>query len=248
MRYILCEDTGSGFKFFESVRDAYGFDDSTCKVISSNGNQQYQDCMTALLGTLNSGDKLLLAFDNIGIVDNFNPKTIVALATNKCKQLGVDLWYTSFYCFEELFLSYKELKHLCSSIKGKDAELQTMLVALSHVNTCIFSSTEYYDRETSCISDVIKIAPKAGKNKEHFCSELLRRLTARLRAEKMGVFYISKSVLGKCWLDSCTSIRLGTRCSDCISNLKDKDAKDKVLYMECNSCTRLHNSFSVFFE
>lgn len=244
MHYIICEDEGSGYQFFDCISKICN---TPCKLVSSRGNQNFSMKLLEVAEELNNGDKLLLAFDNIGVVKGFNPKDIIIKAVEICRIKNVNLWITMYYCFEEVFLSYSELHRLCKYFAPTDNKLSQYEQVLDFVRTSIMNNEDYYDKFNPLVSNFINDIKRAGENREHFCDALLANVSRLIK----GKLSINKGSLGACWLSNCNDLKFKNKdfiCHCCNYCMKDKSSVDKLLNLESNSASVLYRPFSDFFK
>lgn len=196
------------------------------------------------------GDSLFVAFDNIGISTRINSKTGVKVGfdsgdfirntTQKCRLCNVNFYCTTYYCFEELYLSYTELLNLCI----RDCKIADLCKALSYVQNHIKAGTEYFDRNNQNVQYIANLRADALYNKEHFADALLYQVTYNI---KHGKFTISKerkkNCFLKCRIDSCDNLRVTDKvlsnstfmCDHCKFNMANNTDIDKLLDLEKKS-------------
>lgn len=250
MLYIITEDTNSARTFWKIVADTwktsgnYTFvpllKDSKGKQIGGNTALEHQ--VNDLLPKLSKGDDLFIVFDYIHNTSNFIPGDFIQLTYQKCRVTGVNFKFTSYYCFEELYLSYIELYHMICNSKAKT----TITNTLRYVQECIKNRRNYFDKTQQEIIDFINYYQKdASSNREHFANALLISVTQLLD----GKFKIIKSGdcfynQGACWLLPCDDVRKLMRNDYEINNIcknkckfkcKDCSTKDKLLDLNNHS-------------
>ena len=191
MLYIVTEDSNSG-RYFWKIVFATFLNDSDYELVEFNtskdpqgktvivsGNNALDGLVDKALLKAKTNDSLFVALDAVGTCTRINQKTgkkvtfdygdFVNNTTQKCKSANVNLYLSSYYCFEEIYLSYIELEHLVAI----DSKLPNLAPIIKYVRECIDKNQEYYDRNRQEIQDVIKIKPDAATNKEHFADALL---------------------------------------------------------------------------
>lgn len=246
MYHIICEDKGSGFQFFKYIADIYS--NNSYNIVSSDGNQNFLDKLSEVADILKSGDRLLLAFDNIGVMNKFNPKEIVSKAHKICSKKKVGLWHTKYYCFEEVYLSYSEFFRLCQYHSNDKSELKQYISVLDFVRKSIMSQEDYYDKDNPLINDFIAHIKRAGENREHFCDALLENTSRWVR----GNVTICKGSFGECWLRSCDDAKVKNKeytCNNlCNFCMRRNRADEKLSHLENNSLSVLYLPYSDFFK
>lgn len=232
MKYILCEDSGSGLIFFQQLSKYFSKED--CKVLTSSGNSTYLDSLESLINDLSEYDTLILAFDSVEITDNFNPRNIINTAKYYCDLINVKLYYTCYYCFEELFLSYKFLKDMFISGSYNKDDKDLWYDILNYIYTSIQSGDDYYDSSNDFVKYVKQSTDKARKTKEKFTKAVLTHVSGSI----FGDFKITDGHFGNCWLTCCSDVNIRNkqyRCSKCNSNFKCANSMEKLLELEKHS-------------
>ncbi|WP_300769555.1 hypothetical protein [uncultured Acetatifactor sp.] len=239
MFYIVTEDKNSARDFWEaavSVHRSPGTYMMVPLIHNEGGNTTLLRQVQNLSDTLMSGDELLVVFDYVKITKDFNPYDLVANTESLCAKLGVKFYYTKYYCFEEVLLSYEYISDI-SNTRHRDV--------LEYVNNCINANIEYFDtmnmdkRVKGFIAEVGHHIP----NKEHFANELLVEATkcinGHFRLTKRNNFLHSS---GECWIDDCEGIRnkmnehqAVSECGKCSYACKNCTDECKIRHLEKHS-------------
>lgn len=235
MLYIITEDSNSARDFWKCVAKTFRAANTYTLVPliknkngkPSAGNTTLNTQVLSILPNLQSGDTLFIAFDNIAATKGFNPYNFINKVHSICNGLGINVKFTSYYCFEELYLSYEEVFNMYSSLSKHN---KIILEALKYVYNSINSNHDYYDK-SKCIQDFINIHSEAGRNREHFANALLLSVTQALNGT--GHFVITKSSgafdkQAECWLKDCNTIQ---------SNMPPQQIKN-VCNCMCNYCCK----------
>lgn len=272
MLYVITEDENSGRDFWGTVMKTFlqptdftmvEFDmtiNSKGKKVQISGNLALDALVNKTLEKSQAGDSLFVAFDNIGMsrartTNNgqekyFDSGDFINRTKQKCMKTGVDFYITSYYCFEEIYLSYLELENLVR-IDSKKSELASVI---EYVRRNIENGTDYYKRNNVLVKKVIALRADANKNKEHFTDALLFQAT---RAIVNGKFTISKkaSDLLKCWMMNCADLQKNGEknhnfpsqhdCQNCKFKMREHNAAEKLLDLSKNS---LINNAKVTFD
>lgn len=240
MLYIITEDSNSARVFWDTVAGVFKGKDNYRMVPflngkngkPSSGNSTLVSQLKNLILTINSEDTILLVFDNISKLGNIPIATFLNFVTNISNKYNVKIKVTSYYCFEELYLSYEEL------IKLNHNNKEVIVRALKFVRDSLINGVDYYDTKYQEIVDFINFYKKdSGKNREHFANALLIASTHNIN----GDFRIIKSgdsfkKQGRCWIKDC---------KDIMQDIK-LDYGDKAVNNKCgikctfkckNSCT-----------
>ena len=242
MKYILCEDSGSGFEFFKYLKDIYSTSEE-CEVRTTYGNSGYSDCLEELVQELKTNDTLILAFDSVEVENNFNPKNIITAAKYYCEQVGAKCYYTVYYCFEELFLSYNYLEEMFQSGSYNKSDKSLWVNILHYLHDSIHKGNEYYIDNNDLVKYVKETIKKAGRTKEKFTKAVLTHISGSIS----GDFKITGGEFGKCWLVSCDCVRMKNkayRCNECNSRFKGKVDIEKLFELEQNSLSAFVIPFS----
>ena len=104
MIFILCEDEGAGFQIYRDICEQF-LKDKSYELISSYGNRGLEKEFRKLKSKIHPNDKLLLAFDNVDLTSEFDPNQFLLRVKKFCDKNNVELFYTKYYCFEEIYLS-----------------------------------------------------------------------------------------------------------------------------------------------
>ncbi len=150
MLYIITEDSNSARVFWEIVVNEFRGKNNYILVPlfkgkdskDSGGNTTLKSQVTQLIDSLNTYDELLVVFDNINNSRNFNKVRFIKWALNICKIYNINIRFTDYYCFEEVYLSYSELIDMYMKCNYKKIVLDT----LKFVNASITNYKDYYDR------------------------------------------------------------------------------------------------------
>lgn len=233
MKYIICEDECSGMAFFLNLKRIFKCTD--CEIISTKGNQKFDSKLKEILGSnkIQTGDDLLLVFDNVANTNKFRPDLIIRYSIEYCRMHNVILWYFNLYCFEEIFLGYSYLIKFYKDCFRHDVGLLAVLV---YVNACICHNKNYFNVDLKVLNAIIKKVPDAGKNREHLAAHLLYHITTVFGKS----LCIDKGSLGSCWFHDCSSVVMPNKvynCSicTCFNSLGIMAELDKLYSLESNS-------------
>lgn len=243
MIYIVTEDQNSARDFWRIVADTFlGSDNYVLEPlpVGGGGNTRLQEQITNVFTKIKSGDSLFIAFDNIANTKNFVPSDFISKTSARCTKVGVNFQYTTYYCFEEIYLSYEEFVKLSCNYKDIDV--------VKVVNQCINNAKDYY-RDQIVESFMKRNCDINLSNREQFLNYLL------VESSKMiyGCFQITKS--GKCfdknaecWVKDCVQIQermteqhyrnlCNQQCQYCckgkLSKNKLIDLKEKSIFARC---------------
>lgn len=232
MLYIVTEDKNSARDFWKIVADTFmGAENYVLEPLSvgGGGNTRLQEQVTNVFTKIQKGDILFVAFDNIANTKNFVPSDFIIKTAARCKRAGVTFQYTTYYCFEELYLSYDELVKLSCNYKDWDI--------VGFVSQCIKDAIDYY--VDPVVQDYIKQIENTNlSNREHFLNYLLVETSKMIN----GYFQITKSGQcfdknAECWVKDCTQIQANMteqQCNNvcdvqCKYCCKEKTTRDKLI-------------------
>lgn len=238
MLYIITEDSNSARAFWELA--AKEFRGSKNYVLvpllkeengkQVGGNTTLENQVNELLPKIKRGDELFVVFDYISNTSNFIPGDFIISTYQKCKNAGIDFKFTSYYCFEELYLSYIELYNMINNNKTKTIIINT----LKFIQDSIKNGGSYFNIKYKQIIDFIDFYGKdSGKNREHFANALLISITqlldGRFKIIKSGDCFYNQ---GACWLLNCDDVRKLMSNKHEINSICDNKCKFK-----CKDCT-----------
>jgi hypothetical protein len=215
------------------------------------GNDSLYDQVSNVLSIATVNDTLIILFDNVGASkpefensDNtgsgFDTFRFFKFVRSTCKNNLKDVYTTTYYCFEELLLSYKGLAELYN-IDGKTSNL---IDVLNYVRNSILNNQEYYYRDNRLISEVISKYKRAGVNREHFCDALLSQITRDIKHGLFRTEKTHKNGLGICLVESCEICRKSKKmkgdytCNNCKYSMKDSTAEEKLMDISNNSLVK----------
>ena len=239
MLYVVTEDKNSARVFWTAIVKCFCAEESYEIVElpkaengqSYGGNTTLNQQISEVFQKIQPQDELFVAFDVIMPTRQFNPVDFLDKIIRRCELKKVKLYVTSYYCFEELYISYSELINMYEQFSTDE----DMKAALKYIRDCILQNKDYYDKNDSRIQHAIGLAPaNAGKNREHFMDTLLFQTTRCLK----GYFQISKREdgFGKCWHKDCDEIRSNENdkyinyfCTVCQYCCKDTERKEKLI-------------------
>lgn len=107
MVYIITEDSNSARDFWRIAADTFiGMGNYSLEPLPADGggNTTLQMQVTNVFGKIQANDILFIAFDNIGNTKNFVTSDFLNKTIARCVKKGVCFKFTTYYCFEELYL------------------------------------------------------------------------------------------------------------------------------------------------
>ena len=254
MLYIITEDSNSARDFWQCVARTFRSAESFLLVPfpigsdgrTASGNTTLKAQVLSIFPKLQAGDKVFAAVDCVANnAKGFSAHDFVKWGTRLCMKKGAEFAATSYWCFEDLYLSYDEV--LTMYRKNSVAE-NVVVGALQYVHDHLQNGTDYFDTSQE-IQNFIDLHSSAGKNREHFANELLMEVTRALKGS--GHFAITKSEgafykSAECWLRDCSNIKekmasqqiiniCDKKCEYCC---KDKGTADKLIDLDTRSICR----------
>ncbi len=252
MIYVITEDSNSARTFWNIVFETFNKEEyklidlpSDDKGKSYSGNKTLDIQVNNALKIMHRGDRLVIIFDNITDEKHFSTRSFLDRTEAKCEALGINLSISTYYCFEEIYLSYKELLNLYKRCKYNNIVLET----LEFVCKSIHNRIDYFDANDTINNFISYYGKDSSYNREHFANALLMEVTKSLSKW----FYISKSKdcfgkkgNGQCWLLNCTDIQssmttqhINHQCIiGCKYMCKNTTTRDKLLDLENKSLCR----------
>lgn len=240
MFYFVCEGEKdkAEYSFVSRLIELYNYNNSSFKLIALNGNKNIQGKVDSIIkDNCVSGDTLVLFFDNIESINGIVVYDLLNSFITSCMKKGVCFRYTTYYCFEELFLSYDKLLDLIRN------DLHKSLVG--KIQQCIMSGSNYIDCLDSIeISKLNKLLSLdiTKTTRETISASLLSVVTNVIN----GKFHISKDEIEDCWLYSCKDLSLPYKCNRC--NYPIKDILSKIKDLDNNSVSKFSCPFSTLFD
>lgn len=248
MLYIITEDSNSARVFWEYAAKTFR-GEGEYEIVSflrgkdgkpSSGNTTLSNQLEALLPRVNSKDEIMIVFDNIVKANIFDTYTFLKYIRSLSQSSGINIKFTSYYCFEEVYLSYSELERL------NESNRDVVINSIRFVRNCLLNGIDYFDLRYKQIIDFIDFYGKdSGKNREHFANALLISVTqlldGRFRIIKSGDCFYNQ---GACWLLNCDDVRklmkneyeVNSVCRDkCKFKCKDCTTKEKLIDLNDNS-------------
>lgn len=258
MLYIITEDSNSARVFWDNVANAFR-GDANYKLMPfllgksgkrASGNTTLWDQLEYFVNNNNDKDaELLIVFDNISGSPNFNSILFIRDAISLCSKHNIRVKIPTYYCFEEVFLSYRELQRMLLT-NNKNIPKEVIDV-LEYVQNKLMHGEDYFG-SNNIISAYIDYMNKRGviiKNRERFANILLTEVTNRIG---YGWFRIIKSgnafdTVAKCWLKDCRDI--GSSIEEKIKNnicnnkcnyiCKGMSTRDKIIDLDNKSMTSI---------
>ena len=224
MIYVVCEDGGSGGVFLERLLNANLHTDRVT-LVPSHGNKNLFNALKSI-PNLGKGDRVDIALDNNG--QHFLA-TVLGNIHAYCLTVGCSLNITTYFCIEELILSYTFVEHLgCCN----DHDLLGLLYTVrAFVHTPSIQQGGYYT--LSMFSNFKKT--HNTKDREHLAFQLLNFILKQRRSQ----FKFEKGTdgLGSCWITNCAdviAIHDIYMCNRCVWNNTNMNALKKAQHFEAN--------------
>lgn len=243
MFYFLCEgEKGKAeYTFIESVINEFHSDEEY-ELIAAGSKDSIDSEFDSLLKRFKSGDVFILFFDNIEIIKGRPVPFMLEEMTSMCESIGVIFRYTTYYCFEELFLSYAGLIDMLSSRHDSCSE------ELRNLQASLVSGANYWIGNLSFWVNMFRDLESAT-TREQFSARLLTLLTNGMR----GNFRVIKASVGLCWIKDCTLLRENNKvaqdkCIACKYDCKGCTFRKKLEVLDENSVSRLSLPFSTIFD
>lgn len=188
MLVILCEDSAMGKDFWSAI-NIYCLD-GQAKVLTSNGVDKMSEKIKSV--NLSTNDKVIFAIDNIG---DSKVRSILRSLKNDAKNRGYSFKISSYYCIEEVFLSFvffPDWLRLSDDVR-KDIWKPIFEFVTGK------SSFDYSK------DDIFRARFPKDNNREQLANSYLNILTYNRKngLANSDKFWIHKSGFGSCWYESC---------------------------------------------
>ena len=159
MVYVVTEDSNSARYFWKITFDTFHkgkYELLTLPIDKSGmthgGNTTLDKQIQLLTAKLLPGDKVYVAFDNTTESKSFTPFKFLSRLQRISAELKVDVAVTTYYCFEELYLSYIEIITQYESLASYN---DVVLKALKFVHNKLMVDENYFNTDEDCIRDFI---------------------------------------------------------------------------------------------
>ena len=226
------------YSFISEVIDEYR-NDEDYSIISADGKNNIEKEFLRVKNSFNSGDVFILFFDNIETIGGKLTADLLTDICIMCSELGVVFRYTTYYCFEELFLSYTsiiDILEIDDSLRNELLSVQNKILTGKNYFREDISFWENYFGEHRCGS--LKTREKLSSS---ICNDIFKRVN--------GLFFIQKNKIGECWVCDCANSKLHKNvCSRCNYILKGSSFRDKLKDIDSNSVSCLSLPFSTVFN
>ena len=238
MIYIITEDSNSARNFWEHAVSVFAKSGSYVFVDSNIwGNTSLDKRTRDVVREANEGDIIAVLFDCIENTRDFKPKRFIRNMLRLCKSKGIAFRYNTYYCFEEMFLSYNELLKISNS---------RSISVLQKVYDALHAGINYYKTNYKSVVDDYKlITGRSSKNREQFANALLvdvtRKITGHFSIHKSGKPFDDRA---ECWVKSCWMIQSSQLnqknnmcyiCNACKYSCKSKTKREKIIDLNNNA-------------
>ena len=242
MNYILCEGNpgNSDYKFCMNILEIYGVQGV---IKSSTGNRGIIKEFNKLLNEFKPGDNFILFFDKVAEIDGVAVDSILAKIKYKCGKKNVKVWFTAYYCVEEVFLSYTGFQNLIDSLDDKEMDTNFKSI-VREIAEHILNHSNYFLEMNN--ADILKYLENKNITTREECSKALcYQITPKLKVR----FKITKEYIGDCWLKDCNEIPEkiydNTKCKQCKFMCANKTAIEKLESLNKNSVAKYGYPFSI---
>ena len=226
MTYIICEgpENSAEGQFVKAYITERVLGEVSC--IFSGGNRNIMKSVYSIPKDLNEHDSVILFFDSVETIGGRAVIDILDDISEICNASGTNFRYTTYYCFEEIFLSYAGIVDLLSL----DEELHRELLRIQDL---LRSGKNYYDVLAREIWSNLIEDENCYCNREHFSFVLINQLMKPFRHR----FQIEKGSMGKCWTCGCAELEAENTyyCPTCRYRMKDCEFGYKLRDIEENS-------------
>ena len=187
------EGKGSEYLFWTKVKAL--FMKESVLIVPCNG---ISDLYTKLKQkTFNKEDNIIVSFDNCG---NMYARKLKKELLPKISGRVNKLYFTSYFCFEEIFLSYINMEQYLD-MHYVSKNYANLYKCFSVIRNCINSGINYLAYPDESIKAEMD-NNKNISNREQLASNVLGRITGTAGRR----LHIGKSSLGSCWVTDCKSL------------------------------------------
>lgn len=243
--HFLCEgEKGkSEYQFIQRIIDEFRTSEQYT-LTAVGGNEGISQAFLELSNQFKAGDIFILFFDHVETIAGRTVPVILQEIREICKNKSVHFRYTTYYCFEELFLSYEGLDDLIVP------KLHKCIIELVKIREDIRSGKKDY-RMRFDYKFWIDLFPNLASAKTR--EQLSARLLVELLLSTNGRFRVNKSSVGECWLYSCSILEkdkvINYRiCEKCTYCCKGCAFRDKLADLDSRSVSSLSEPFSSIFN
>lgn len=232
------EKDKSEYVFISAVISEFKIDESY-NLVAAGGKENIDKEFLKLKKEFCQGDIFILFFDNIEMIGGKLTVDLLSSIEVQCKNLGVFFRYTTYYCFEELFLSYTNLLPMLNvdiAIKNEISNIQHKLLSgVNYFRDDISFWINYFGKHRK---GVLKTREKLSFG---ICNLILNTIN--------GSFYLQKDKIGSCWVTDCKDSTLHKNvCVNCKYKLKNCSFRCKLEDLDNNSVSILSLPFSTIFN
>lgn len=211
MVYMVCEDSGSGFTFWISIIKKFISKRAICT--TSYGCDQFKGKVKKVCKEMNTGDTIVLIVDSI---KGTELEDAIGVVKEVCSGKGVKIICNSCFCFESIFLTYRNLLEFLD-LDTNSCEICREVYKITQYEGNDIRESLGNNAEGSYIGGVLG----SVNTLEQACSRILTDVTG-LSKIKAG---IDKSDIGDCWI------------TDCIRGHESKRRDEKFCRaVGCNKC------------
>ena len=211
--YILCEGSKdkSEYNFIQRIKEEFG-KNLDVEIESAGGNKNIQTKFFELYDNFKSGDMFILFFDCVEQINNISSIDLLENIENKCRSKNVLFKYSTYYCFEELFLSYIGFGDLIS----KNSKYYSEWVL---IRDALMSKTNYFVKGLLFNGKPVN---KSFSTREAASAGIISTLSS-------GGFKITKDTIGDCWVYTCSTTNVNSYiCDKCKFRKKGCTFKEKL--------------------
>ena len=243
MFHFLCEGSEgkAEYAFINFVIDEF-WSGEKYTLISADGNKNIKICFYEILDSFQIGDTFILFFDSVETIDDYFVYDLLDFIRTECNSLGVYFRYTTYYCFEELFLTYDDLTNMLSIDNVYKNALIELRISIIN-NTFDFADKKKLEVWRPLFGNE-GFNSRVNSTREQFMTSLCSILLTKVP----GRFRLSKSKIGDCWTKSCTCVKRGNFCNSCKYSCKNTSFRFKLASLDSNSVSCLSQPFSTIFD
>lgn len=240
MHHFLCEgaEGKSEYTFVQAIIKEFNKSNEPYILRSSNGNRGILRTFNEMYLDFKNGDTFILFFDSVETICGSLVSDILHGISKKCSDINVNFRYTTYYCFEELFLSYPCFLDIVNVS-------EEFLRELEKVQSMLLNKQNYYREDLSFWNSYFKDQSGALKTRECLSASICSCASKTAK----GHFLINKNSIGVCWISDCGEAKINENvCKQCRYSLKDCTFREKLTSIDSTSVSKFSLPFSTIFD
>ena len=234
MLRVICEgsENKAEYQFVKIYIETYFFNYDYI-IIAAGGNTNLVSELERLESQVNKDDTVILFFDSIEEIGNLSVVDIINRFKNSFESKSVQFIFSTYYCFEELFLSYLDYGQIIkssnyNSLKTQIDQIQSLLYNHKNYYRTLFRDSNFNSFWSRLINGFNNLSTREQ------CSSAICKY---LYSNTTGHFKVTKDSLGECWLNSCDHINDIHKkvCEECNYTCKNCNSINKMEHIKART-------------